>query len=110
MSSRDLSYYPASKTVSVSPQKAEYLEQENQMLKSRLKQKQSYASGGYEPSWVASSPAPMTPLSHGIENSIQRYKESMKEPKGRMFFVDPYQPFLSVLNEPKLKKMMLKNK
>lgn len=94
----------------VSPQKAEYLEQENQLLKSRLKQKQSYTSGGYEPSWVASSPAPMTPISHDIENSIQRYKEGMKEPKGRLFFVDPYQPYLSVFVEPRLKKMMLKNK
>jgi hypothetical protein len=59
---------------------------------------------------VAASPLPMTPISHGIENSIQRYKEGMTEPKGRLFFVDPYQPYLIVMNEPKLKKMMLKNK
>jgi hypothetical protein len=78
------------------------------LLKSRLKAKQFYSSAAYEPSWAASSP--MTPISQGIENSIQRYKHSMEEPEGKLFFVDPYQPYLSSLNDPKLKKMMLKSK
>jgi hypothetical protein len=34
----------------------------------------------------------------------------MEEPEGKLFFVDPYQPYLSSINDSKLKRMMLKSK